>query len=164
MGSCCSSNANIIDNSILSVLLFEDHCNKQQVITSLDLSRHIDYAEYIYHIASNDGKKIDSTTNDEDDEVVLDAIPLYVYSMKQLEVLNLSFQYIREIPDDITLLENIRILRCCENKYILICLVICRIDTISAKIMDLNHLEELDLRNNKLSYIVMLLCDLQCIT
>ena len=76
--------------------------------------------------------------------------------MKQLEVLNLSFQYIREIPDDITLLENIRILRCCENKYILICLVICRIDTISAKIMDLNHLEELDLRNNKLSYINMI--------
>lgn len=80
------------------------------------MSRHIDYGEYIYHTARNEAKKDISNGVDEDDELILDSIPQYVFMMKNLLELDLSFQYIKSIPDEISLLESIRVLRCSENK------------------------------------------------
>ena len=88
----------------------------QDKIKSLDLSRNIDYGEYIFHNAHENADIDKFFEKNSEEELFLDAIPQYVFSMKSLEELNLSFQYLKVIPDEIKLLENLRELRCAENK------------------------------------------------
>lgn len=54
--------------------------------------------------------------NDDEDELIFNTIPQFVYSMRSLEELDMSFQYLKDIPDEIAILEKIRVLRCSENK------------------------------------------------
>lgn len=80
------------------------------------MSRSIDYAEYIYHSARENGNMGSGEGNDDEDELIFNTIPQFVYSMRSLEELDMSFQYLKDIPDEIAILEKIRVLRCSENK------------------------------------------------
>ena len=82
----------------------------------MDLSHHIDYTEYIYHIAnSGNDKPIDFYVYYED-QPILEKFPIYVSEFTNLKELTLSFQFLVEIPDDIGCLQNLRTLRCSDNK------------------------------------------------
>ena len=118
MGCCSSLILNSVSGSILLVVIRKD-VDLQEKINCLDLSRHIDYGEYIHHSSQNEAKS-DRNDTEEEDELILYSIPQYIYAMKNLLKLDMSFQYIKEIPDEIALLENIRELRCSENKYLMV--------------------------------------------
>ena len=82
----------------------------------MDLSRHIDYTEYIYHIANSGKDKIVDFYDENEEQPILEKFPLYVTEFINLKELNLSFQFLVEIPDDIGSLQNLRTLRCSDNK------------------------------------------------
>lgn len=83
----------------------------------MDLSRHIDYTEYIYHIANSGNDKPIDFYDENEQQPILEKFPIFVSDYTNLKELNLSFQFLVEIPDDIGCLQNLRTLRCSDNKY-----------------------------------------------
>ena len=83
----------------------------------MDLSRHIDYTEYIYHIANSSNDKPIDFYDENEQQPILEKFPIFVSDYTNLKELNLSFQFLVEIPNDIGCLQNLRTLRCSDNKY-----------------------------------------------
>ena len=83
----------------------------------MDLSRHIDYTEYIYHIANSSNDKPIDFYDENEQQPILEKFPIFVSDYTNLKELNLSFQFLVEIPDGIGCLQNLRTLRCSDNKY-----------------------------------------------
>ena len=84
----------------------------------MDLSRHIDYTEYIYHITTDAGDLFITRDEDEEESPIIEVFPSSLTGLSRLEELNMSFQFLKEIPDDVASLTNLRIFRCSENKCI----------------------------------------------
>lgn len=118
----------------------------------MDLSRHIDYTEYIYHIANSGNDKPIDFYDENEQQPILEKFPIFVSDYTNLKELNLSFQFLVEIPDDIGCLQNLRTLRCSDNKYCLCDPSYSRLKYISGELERLVYLETLDLHNNCLSF------------
>ena len=54
---------------------------------------------------------------EKEEQPILEKFPLFATNLPNLRDLNLSFQFLVEIPDDIGCLQNLRSLRCSDNKY-----------------------------------------------
>lgn len=67
-------------------------------------------------------------------------IPLGVYTLRKLETLNLSFNYISFLPDNITKLVNLKHLDLSSNEF----------SEVPEILLDLKNIEYIDLKNNKL--------------
>lgn len=90
--------------------------NAQYGLTSLDLSRHIDYTEYIYHMTSDASDMYIYKDEEEEEAPIIEVFPSFLVHFTKLRELNISFQFLKEIPDDIAYFSNLRVLRCSENK------------------------------------------------
>lgn len=82
----------------------------------MDLSRHIDYTEYIYHMTTDAGDLFITRDEEEEESPIIEVFPSFLTDLNRLEELNMSFQFLKEIPDDVASLTNLRIFRCSENK------------------------------------------------
>lgn len=82
----------------------------------MDLSRHIDYTEYIYHMTTDAGDRFITRDEEEEESPIIEVFPSFLTGLSRLEELNMSFQFLKEIPDDVASLTNLRIFRCSENK------------------------------------------------
>lgn len=121
----------------------------------MDLSRHVDYTEYIYHITTDAGDLFITRDEDEEESPIIEVFPSFLTGLSRLEELNMSFQFLKEIPDDVASLTNLRIFRCSENKCIPSWSMTRRIVSVTRKIARLKKLEILDLHNNCLTYALL---------
>ena len=84
---------------------------------------------------------------EEEEAPIIEAFPAFLVQLTNLRELNISFQFMKEIPDDVAYLSNLRVLRCSENKWPLAVVVMPRIASITPKIARLTKLEVLDFHN-----------------
>ena len=82
----------------------------------LDLSRNVDYTDYIYH---NFGYYEDEEAIKEEDpdDPILVEFPTSVTRIRGLRSLSINFHLLRSVPDDIGFLTELRVLRCSDNRY-----------------------------------------------
>lgn len=95
---------------------------------------------------------------EEEEAPIIEAFPSFLVQLTNLRELNISFQFMKEIPDDVAYLSNLRVLRCSENKWPLAVVVMPRIASITPKIARLTKLEVLDFHNNCLVYGLRFVC------